>query len=152
MQGRIRSQTPCRCPCKWEISHVSFDIALLCAIQKKMAVESGRHTRSFSVSLLLTVIVVTLVIESTSAATTTNQRSLSKRSFFDINCKGTYDARIYARLEIICQDCYNLYREPELLSLCTAECFNTPFFGGCVKALLMEEMEDELRKMKTKIG
>jgi len=33
-----------------------------------------------------------------------------------------------------------------------AECFNTPFFGGCVKALLMEEMEDELRKMKTKIG
>jgi len=114
--------------------------------QKKMAVESGRHTRSFSVSLLLTVIVVTLVIESTSAATTTNQRSLSKRSFFDINCKGTYDARIYARLEIICQDCYNLYREPELLSLCTSNCFTSNYFKGCLDALLIND-EKEIERI-----
>lgn len=44
--------------------------------------------------------------------------SLSKRSYFDINCKGLYDKSIFARLDRICQDCYSLYREPELHSLC----------------------------------
>jgi len=33
-----------------------------------------------------------------------------------------------------------------------SDCFNTPFFGGCVKALLMEEKEDELTRMKYRIG
>ena len=75
--------------------------------------------RSFFMSLVLVVIVAALVIQSTSAASIKDQRSVSKRSFFDINCKGTYDARIYARLEIICQDGYNLYRKPELLTLCS---------------------------------
>ena len=84
-----------------------------------MAVAGGRQMRSFFMSLMLVVIVAALVIQSTSAASIKDQRSVSKRSFFDINCKGTYDARIYARLEIICQDCYNLYREPELLTLCS---------------------------------
>jgi len=120
--------------------------------KRKMAVAGGRQMRSFFMSLVLVVIVAALVIQSTSAASIKDQRSVSKRSFFDINCKGTYDARIYARLEIICQDCYNLYREPELLTLCSSDCFNTPFFGGCVKALLMEEKEDELTRMKYRIG
>jgi len=43
---------------------------------------------------------------------------LSKRSYFDINCKGLYDKSIFARLDRICQDCYSLYREPELHTLC----------------------------------
>ena len=43
---------------------------------------------------------------------------LTKRSFFGIQCKGVYDKSIYARLDRICEDCYNLFREPELHSLC----------------------------------
>lgn len=43
---------------------------------------------------------------------------LSKRSFFDIQCKGVYDKSIFARLDRICEDCYNLFREPQLHSLC----------------------------------
>lgn len=43
---------------------------------------------------------------------------ISKRSFFDLQCKGVYDRSIYARLDRICEDCYNLFREPQLHSLC----------------------------------
>jgi len=45
-------------------------------------------------------------------------RPLSKRSFFDIQCKGVYNKEIFAKLENICHDCYNLYRDSELYSLC----------------------------------
>ncbi|KAG8227356.1 hypothetical protein J437_LFUL003345 [Ladona fulva] len=44
---------------------------------------------------------------------------ISKRSFFDIQCKGVYDKSIFARLDRICEDCYNLFREPTLHSLCS---------------------------------
>lgn len=43
---------------------------------------------------------------------------LNKRSFYDIQCKGVYDKSIFARVDRICEDCYNLYREPQLHSLC----------------------------------
>lgn len=43
---------------------------------------------------------------------------LNKRSFFDIQCKGVYDKSIFARLDRICEDCYDLFREPQLHSLC----------------------------------
>lgn len=45
--------------------------------------------------------------------------SLIKRTtFFDIQCKGVYDKSIFARLDRICEDCYNLFREPQLHTLC----------------------------------
>lgn len=43
---------------------------------------------------------------------------LGKRSFLDIQCKGVYDKSLFARLDRICEDCYNLFREPQLHSLC----------------------------------
>jgi len=46
------------------------------------------------------------------------EHPLSKRSFFDIQCKGVYDKTIFARLDRVCEDCYNLFREPQLHSLC----------------------------------
>lgn len=42
----------------------------------------------------------------------------TKRSFFDIQCKGVYDKSIFAKLDSICEDCYNLFREPQLHNLC----------------------------------
>ena len=42
----------------------------------------------------------------------------SKRSFMDIQCKGVYDKSLFARLDRICEDCYNIFREPELHTLC----------------------------------
>lgn len=68
---------------------------------------------------------------------------LTKRSFFDIQCKGVYDKSIFARLDRICEDCYNLFREPQIHSLCMKNCFTTDYFKGCLETLqLSDEMEE----------
>ncbi|KAF0763658.1 crustacean hyperglycemic hormones A isoform X2 [Aphis craccivora] len=74
---------------------------------------------------------------------------LSKRSFFDIQCKGVYDKTIFARLDRVCEDCYNLFREPQLHSLCRKNCFTTDFFKGCLDVLLLE---DEVEKIQNCTG
>ncbi len=48
----------------------------------------------------------------------TMERSRDKRSFYDIHCKGIYDKTIFAKVDQICEDCYNLFREPKLHSVC----------------------------------
>ncbi|KAK2588855.1 hypothetical protein KPH14_001723 [Odynerus spinipes] len=67
---------------------------------------------------------------------------LGKRSYLDISCKGVYDKSIFARLDRICEDCYNLFREPQLHVLCRKNCFTTDYFKGCLDVLLLtDEME-----------
>ncbi|XP_031627415.1 ion transport peptide isoform X1 [Contarinia nasturtii] len=47
------------------------------------------------------------------------QHTLAKRStFFEIECKGVFNKSIFYRLDRICEDCYSLFREPELHTLC----------------------------------
>lgn len=46
------------------------------------------------------------------------QHHIAKRSFWDLDCKGVYDKSIFAKLDRICEDCYNLFREPSIHSLC----------------------------------
>lgn len=41
-------------------------------------------------------------------------RDLHKRSFAGLGCMGVYDKAKFARLDRVCEECYNLYREPEL--------------------------------------
>ncbi|KAF7277993.1 hypothetical protein GWI33_008989 [Rhynchophorus ferrugineus] len=72
---------------------------------------------------------------------------LTKRSFFDIQCKGVYDKSIFARLDRICEDCYSLFREPQIHSLCMSKCFTTRYFDGCVESLLLNEDMPKFRKM-----
>ncbi|XP_026463665.1 ion transport peptide-like [Ctenocephalides felis] len=74
--------------------------------------------------------------------------SILKRSFFDIQCKGVYDKGIFARLDRICEDCYNLFREPQLHALCKKECFTTDYFKGCMESL---QLNDEIELIQTYI-
>ncbi|XP_066582898.1 crustacean hyperglycemic hormones 5 isoform X2 [Prorops nasuta] len=69
--------------------------------------------------------------------------SLSKRSFMDIECKGVYDRSIFARLDRICEDCYNLFREPSLHTLCRQKCFTSEYFPGCVETLQLTEKAEK---------
>ena len=55
-----------------------------------------------------------------------------------IACRGLYDPAAHRRLLNVCRDCYNLFREAEVFSMCTANCFDSPFFLTCAKALLLE--------------
>ncbi|KAJ8717466.1 hypothetical protein PYW08_005865 [Mythimna loreyi] len=70
---------------------------------------------------------------------------VSRRSFFALECKGVFDAAMFARLDRICDDCYNLFREPELYTLCRKDCFTTKYFKGCVEVL---QETDQLETFK----
>lgn len=67
---------------------------------------------------LLTLLLISSCIGLGADAATLSGHPLGKRSFFDIQCKGVYDKSIFARLDRICEDCYNLFREPQLHMLC----------------------------------
>ncbi|XP_063921826.1 ion transport peptide-like isoform X1 [Zophobas morio] len=69
----------------------------------------------------------------------------TKRSFFDIQCKGVYDKSIFAKLDSICEDCYNLFREPQLHNLCRKNCFTTDYFKGCVETLQLSDEEAQIQ-------
>ncbi|XP_060818866.1 uncharacterized protein LOC132908669 isoform X2 [Bombus pascuorum] len=81
-----------------------------------------------------------------------NGHPLGKRSFIDIQCKGIYDKSIFARLDRICEDCYNLFREPQLHQLCRQNCFGTQYFSSCVQALLLEDEKEKLLEMVEYLG
>ncbi|XP_011334563.1 ion transport peptide isoform X2 [Ooceraea biroi] len=85
-------------------------------------------------------------------AATLNGHPLGKRSFFDIQCKGVYDKSIFARLDRICEDCYNLFREPQLHMLCKQNCFSNQYFTSCIQALLLEDEKERLLEMVEYLG
>ncbi|XP_050429989.1 CHH-like protein isoform X2 [Adelges cooleyi] len=80
------------------------------------------------------------------------EHPLSKRSFFDIQCKGVYDKTIFARLDRVCEDCYNLFREPQLHSLCRSTCFNTVYFKACLESLQLLTEETQYNQMVDFLG
>ncbi|KAL0109763.1 hypothetical protein PUN28_013435 [Cardiocondyla obscurior] len=93
----------------------------------------------------LTLLLISSCIGLGADAATLSGHPLGKRSFFDIQCKGVYDKSIFARLDRICEDCYNLFREPQLHMLCKKECFTTDYFKGCLDVLLLT---DEIGKIQ----
>ena len=50
-----------------------------------------------------------------------NQDSIA--SVKSTKCKGLYNPSAYTRLVNICRDCFNIYKEPEVYSLCMGGCF-----------------------------
>merc|ERR1712088_192435 len=60
-------------------------------------------------------------------------------------CHGKHDTTMYIQLNNICEDCYNLYKDPEVHTFCRADCFSTSFFQNCCQALLLKE--DRFLKM-----
>ncbi|CAL1285031.1 unnamed protein product [Larinioides sclopetarius] len=46
-----------------------------------------------------------------------------KRSFSDLGCMGVYDKAKFTRLDRVCEECYQLYREPEVHISCRVKLF-----------------------------
>lgn len=56
---------------------------------------------------------------STSPSTPTSaSKSIFKRSFAGLGCLGVYDKAKFARLDRVCEECYQLYREPGIYTAC----------------------------------
>ncbi|XP_029172807.1 ion transport peptide isoform X2 [Nylanderia fulva] len=116
---------------------------------------SSSTTCPFLLSVLtwsLTFLLISSCIGLGADAATLNGHPLGKRSFFDIQCKGVYDKSIFARLDRICEDCYNLFREPQLHMLCKQDCFSTQYFTSCIQALLLEDEMEKLLEMVEYLG
>lgn len=45
-------------------------------------------------------------------------KGIFKRSFAGLGCLGVYDKAKYARLDRVCEECYQLYREPDIHTAC----------------------------------
>ncbi|XP_041984553.1 CHH-like protein isoform X2 [Aricia agestis] len=99
-------------------------------------------------SLQVCVAVLSLAAAACSPPPSRPAHHITRRSFFNLQCKGVFDAAIFARLDRVCDDCYNLFREPELYTLCRDGCFTTEYFKGCVEVLQEQENLDQFKKSK----
>uniref|UniRef100_A0A8D8RWB5 Ion transport peptide n=2 Tax=Cacopsylla melanoneura TaxID=428564 RepID=A0A8D8RWB5_9HEMI len=103
-----------------------------------------RLTLLVSIIMTVTMLVLSPAVHSSPVNMRNNQiagHPLSKRSFFDIQCKGVYDKSIFARLDRICEDCYDLFRAPQIHTLCRENCFANIAFVQCEEALTYTEEE-----------
>ncbi|XP_037788549.1 crustacean hyperglycemic hormone 6-like [Penaeus monodon] len=62
----------------------------------------------------------------------TGDQSLSKRTLSFSSCTGVYDRELFGRLDRMCEDCYNLYRDVGVAVQCRSNCFHNEVFLHCV--------------------
>ncbi|RWR99760.1 ion transport peptide-like isoform X1 [Dinothrombium tinctorium] len=65
-------------------------------------------------------------------------------------CRGIDNQSYSARLDRVCYDCYNLFREPKIYLMCTQDCFTSDYFKACLDALFFDEDEVEYFKKMIK--
>ena len=66
------------------------------------------------------------------------------------SCRGKPDLAAQYRLLTLCRDCYNLFREADVFTLCTDGCFTSPFLLTCARALLVQV--DTVQEAVTSVG
>ncbi|XP_075165382.1 ion transport peptide isoform X4 [Haematobia irritans] len=93
-------------------------------------------SRNIKISVVMFLIFVPLI-----TALPRNHNMAKRSNFFDLECKGIYNKTMFYRLDKICDDCYNLFRETSIHRLCKHKCFTHQTFEGCINALLIPEEE-----------
>nr|ANQ38664.1 CHH preproprotein [Euphausia superba] len=78
--------------------------------------------------------------------------AVSKRSIFDPSCKGFYNKEVFKKLNHICDDCYNLYRDASVAVKCKSDCFGNPVFEQCLYDLLLENQAEDFSKIIRTLG
>nr|AFV95082.1 hyperglycemic hormone-like peptide 2 precursor [Procambarus clarkii] len=93
---------------------------------------SGVHGRSVEGSSRLEQLLSSGSSSSEPLSFLSQDHSVNKRQVFDQACKGIYDRAIFRKLELVCDDCYNLYRKPKVATTCRDNCFAHSTFKYCV--------------------
>nr|BAN91404.1 vitellogenesis-inhibiting hormone precursor [Metapenaeus joyneri] len=78
--------------------------------------------------------------------------TLAKRSLFDLSCTGVYNREVILRLNRLCDDCYNVYREPNVSTECRRNCFVNMAFIQCLEYLIPESNHGEYRSQVQLVG
>jgi len=76
----------------------------------------------------------------------------TKRSYSGLGCRGMFHVAIFSKLENLCDQCYEMFKIPEIHQLCRSDCFGSTFFKSCVNSLLMKEEERIYDKMISIVG
>ncbi|ROT60594.1 crustacean hyperglycemic hormone 3 precursor [Penaeus vannamei] len=82
-----------------------------------------------------------------SGAQTANKRSIS----FD-SCTGVYDRELLVRLDRVCEDCYNLYRDTDVAVECRSNCFHNEVFLYCVDYMYRPRQRNQYRAALQRLG
>ncbi|XP_047483717.1 crustacean hyperglycemic hormones-like [Penaeus chinensis] len=83
---------------------------------------------------------------------TDEEHSLSKRSSYYNSCTGVYDRELIARLDRVCEDCYNLYRDVEVAVGCRKGCFHNEVFLYCVDYMFRPRQRKQYRAALQRLG
>jgi len=77
----------------------------------------------------------------------------SPTSVFNNNrCGGIFDKTIVARVDEVCTDCFELYRDAAVVVRCRSDCFVNDVFTQCLESLLRQDESDQFREWIDFIG
>ncbi|XP_042861889.1 crustacean hyperglycemic hormone 6-like [Penaeus japonicus] len=65
----------------------------------------------------------------------TTEHKLNKRSIFDHSCTGVFDRELIGRLNRVCDDCYNVFRDVDVAAGCRSNCYYNRVFQQCLAYL-----------------
>ncbi|XP_022658540.1 crustacean hyperglycemic hormone-like [Varroa jacobsoni] len=74
-------------------------------------------------------------------------RLLHKRSFLQMGCKGEFVPSFFARLDRVCEECFQMYRKPFIFDSCRSDCYRNETFLLCTEALMLHKEKDMLESM-----
>ncbi|OQR76135.1 prepro ion transport peptide [Tropilaelaps mercedesae] len=77
--------------------------------------------------------------------------SLHKRSFLQMGCKGEFVPSYFARLDRVCEECYQMYRKPFILEVCRSDCYRSEAFLQCTDALMLHKEKEILESMRNQL-
>nr|ADL27417.2 hyperglycemic hormone [Penaeus vannamei] len=77
---------------------------------------------------------------------------LTKRSLSDPSCTGVFDRQLLRRLRRVCDDCFNVFREPNVSTECRSNCYNNEVFRQCMEYLLPPHLHEEHRLAVQMVG
>nr|BAJ23164.1 crustacean hyperglycemic hormone precursor [Metapenaeus ensis] len=78
--------------------------------------------------------------------------ALGKRTLFDASCTGVYDRHLLLRLSRVCDDCYNVFREPNVSTECRSNCYNNLVFRQCMEYIVPNHLHEEHRLAVQRVG
>nr|AAQ24526.1 crustacean hyperglycemic hormone 2 precursor [Penaeus monodon]AAQ24528.1 crustacean hyperglycemic hormone 2 precursor [Penaeus monodon] len=79
-------------------------------------------------------------------------QSISKRSIWFNSCTGVYDRELLVRLDRVCEDCYNLYRDVGVAAECRSNCFHNEVFLYCVDYMFRPRQRNQYRAALQRLG
>ncbi|XP_063614437.1 crustacean hyperglycemic hormones-like [Penaeus indicus] len=78
--------------------------------------------------------------------------TLDKRSLSFSSCTGVYDRELLVRLDRVCEDCYNLYRDVGVATECRSNCFHNEVFLYCVDYMFRPRQRNQYQAALQRLG